>query len=233
MKKHSLLIGFMICMLVAGVSACAKEEAVFRIEDTEISTEQFNYYISKNRSDIISQYQENAELIDEVFWARKADGEVTTADVLKEKAKQECLYDQMLLIIAQKKGIADSHSFEDIRKDMEEENQERKEKIESGRIVYGNKSYSVETYMSYYFSNLIHELMKEMEDQELKFTDEELMQYCLSHNKDLENIEQGQTIRSVYGLEYKRFLLDQFIQQQVKESNLTVNRKVYDSLEIS
>lgn len=233
MKKHSLLIGFMICMLVAGVSACAKEEAVFRIEDTEISTEQFNYYISKNRSDIISQYQENAELIDEAFWARKADGEVTTADVLKEKAKQECLYDQMLLIIAQKKGIADSHSFEDIRKDMEEENQERKEKIESGRIVYGNKSYSVETYMSYYFSNLIHELMKEMEDQELKFTDEELMQYCLSHNKDLENIEQGQTIRSVYGLEYKRFLLDQFIQQQVKESNLTVNRKVYDSLEIS
>lgn len=233
MKKHSLLIGFMICMLVAGVSACAKEEAVFRTEDTEISTEQFNYYISKNRSDIISQYQENAELIDEAFWARKADGEATTADVLKEKAKQECLYDQMLLIIAQKKGIADSHSFEDIRKDMEEENQERKEKIESGRIVYGNKSYSVETYMSYYFSNLIHELMKEMEDQELKFTDEELMQYCLSHNKDLENIEQGQTIRSVYGLEYKRFLLDQFIQQQVKESNLTVNRKVYDSLEIS
>ncbi len=233
MKKHSLLIGFMICMLVAGVSACAKEEAVFRIEDTEISTEQFNYYISKNRSDIISQYQENAELIDEAFWARKADREATTADVLKEKAKQECLYDQMLLIIAQKKGIADSHSFEDIRKDMEEENQERKEKIESGRIVYGNKSYSVETYMSYYFSNLIHELMKEMEDQELKFTDEELMQYCLSHNKDLENIEQGQTIRSVYGLEYKRFLLDQFIQQQVKESNLTVNRKVYDSLEIS
>ena len=233
MKKHSLLIGFMICMLVAGVSACAKEEAVFRIEDTEISTEQFNYYISKNRSDIISQYQENAELIDEAFWARKADGEATTADVLKEKAKQECLYDQMLLIIAQKKGIADSHSFEDIRKDMEEENQERKEKIESGRIVYGNKSYSVETYMSYYFSNLIHERMKEMEDQELKFTDEELMQYCLSHNKDLENIEQGQTIRSVYGLEYKRFLLDQFIQQQVKESNLTVNRKVYDSLEIS
>ena len=233
MKKHSLLIGFMICMLVAGVSACAKEEAVFRIEDTEISTEQFNYYISKNRSDIISQYQENAELIDEAFWARKADGEATTADVLKEKAKQECLYDQMLLIIAQKKGIADSHSFEDIRKDMEEENQERKEKIESGRIVYGNKSYSVETYMSYYFSNLIHELMKEMEDQELKFTDEELMQYCLSYNKDLENIEQGQTIRSVYGLEYKRFLLDQFIQQQVKESNLTVNRKVYDSLEIS
>ena len=233
MKKHSLLIGFMICMLVAGVSACAKEEAVFRIEDTEISTEQFNYYISKNRSDIISQYQENAELIDEAFWARKADGEATTADVLKEKAKQECLYDQMLLIIAQKKGIADSHSFEDIRKDMEEENQERKEKIESGRIIYGNKSYSVETYMSYYFSNLIHELMKEMEDQELKFTDEELMQYCLSHNKDLENIEQGQTIRSVYGLEYKRFLLDQFIQQQVKESNLTVNRKVYDSLEIS
>ena len=233
MKKHSLLIGFMICMLVAGVSACAKEEAVFRIEDTEISTEQFNYYISKNRSDIISQYQENAELIDEAFWARKADGEATTDDVLKEKAKQECLYDQMLLIIAQKKGIADSHSFEDIRKDMEEENQERKEKIESGRIVYGNKSYSVETYMSYYFSNLIHELMKEMEDQELKFTDEELMQYCLSHNKDLENIEQGQTIRSVYGLEYKRFLLDQFIQQQVKESNLTVNRKVYDSLEIS
>ena len=102
MKKHSLLIGFMICMLVAGVSACAKEEAVFRIEDTEISTEQFNYYISKNRSDIISQYQENAELIDEAFWARKADGEATTADVLKEKAKQECLYDQMLLIIAQK-----------------------------------------------------------------------------------------------------------------------------------
>lgn len=233
MKKHSLLIGFMICMLVAGVSACAKEEAVFRIEDTEISTEQFNYYISKNRSDIISQYQENAELIDEAFWARNADGEATTADVLKEKAKQECLYDQMLLIIAQKKGIADSHSFEDIRKDMEEENQERKEKIESGRIVYGNKSYSVETYMSYYFSNLIHELMKEMEDQELKFTDEELMQYCLSHNKDVENIEQGQTIRSVYGLEYKMFLLDQFIQQQVKESNLTVNRKVYDSLEIS
>lgn len=233
MKKHSLLIGFMICMLVAGVSACAKEEAVFRIEDTEISTEQFNYYISKNRSDIISQYQENAELIDEAFWARKADGEATTADVLKEKAKQECLYDQMLLIIAQKKGIADSHSFEDIRKDMEEENQERKRKIENGQIVYGNKSYSVETYMSYYFSNLIHELMKKMEDQELKFTDEELMQYCLSHNKDVENIEQGQTIRSVYGLEYKRFLLDQFIQQQVKESNLTVNRKVYDSLEIS
>lgn len=233
MKKKGLFTGVMICMLFLNIVACSKEESVFKIEDIEISAEQFEYYISKNRSDIISQYQENGEAIDEAFWGRETDDGLTVAGLLKEKAKQQCLYDQMLLITAEKKGVAGSTSFEDIQKEMEKENQDRKKKIDNGQIVYGNKSYSMETYMSYYFSNLIYELMRSMEDQELRFTDEELLQYCVSNNKDIHDIEQGQTIRSVYGVEYRTYLLEEYIERQVEESKLTVDQKVYDSLEVS
>ncbi len=232
MGKKDLITKLMVCILCLNIAACTKEENIFQIEDTDISAEQFGYYISKNRSEVISEYQEDGEAIDEAFWEKETQEGLTVAGQLKEKARQQCLYDQMLLIVAEKKGAADSSSFEDLQEKMENENQERKKKIEGGQVVYGNRSYSMETYMSYYFSNLTAELLKKMENQELKFTDEELREYCASRNRDIYNMEQGQTIRSMYGMEYRTYLLEEYIRQRVEESDVTVNQKAYNSVEI-
>lgn len=223
-KRRNFTVISMICIISIFISAgtiltgCRNgeenktEKVIFKIKDYEVGQEQFEYYLAENRSNIISQFQEEQENIDDAFWKKVTEDGRTVSEKLEEAAKDQCTYEYTLLLLAKEKGLADSASFQDIKKDMEKENQRRSDAVERGEVIYGNKEYSMSTYMSYYLSNLTRELIRVMEENELKYTDEQLEQYCIEQGLAA---QEGKTLGETYGLAYKTYLLEQYIRQKM------------------
>lgn len=223
-KRRNFAVLSIICMISIMISAsmilaaCRNreedktEKVIFKIKDYKVGQQQFEYYMVENRSNIISRFQEGQETIDDAFWEKITEDGMTVSEKLEEAAKDQCIYEYTLLLLAKEKGLADSVSFQDIKRDMEKENQRRSDAVERGEVIYGNKEYSMSTYMSYYLSNLTRELIRAMEEKELKYTDEQLERYCLEQGL---NAQEGKTLRETYGLAYKTYLLEQYIRQKM------------------
>lgn len=229
MKKMGIYAFLIAFSILTGCSLKEKSEYVFKIDGYEIGQKQFDFYIEENRSNIINEYQNEQELINNSFWEKEVSKGCTVLDKLKEAAQKQCVYEHMVLLMAKEKGLIKSISFEEIEESLEVENKRRDTAIQKGEVIYGNKSYNMNTYMNYYLSNLTRELIRIMEERELKYTEEELRQYCIENGKDVDDLEDKRSIEDLYGFEMKNFLFKQYVLKKVRESCIEINEKYINS----
>lgn len=223
-----------VCILILGLAAgifyiCLKDTDTYimKLGTVEITDGQFQYYLDKNRTDIISSYQKSGETVNEEFWNRQVKDGMSAATLLKAQAKQDCLREQMIFILAKEKGLGNTVTFEEIKEEMEKENTDRENSVKSGKIVYGNKNYSMLTYMNYCISNLSRELIKRMEDKELEYTDEQIRSYCEENGKEVSGLDSG-GIRDRYGVVFKNDLLIRYADACIEELGVEINQKEFD-----
>lgn len=184
-------------MIMFGISACQSENKnyVLKINDIEIGQKQIEYYISENRSNVINQFQTEGEKVDTNFWKRKTKQNDTIANELKKIATEQCLTEQMLFMVAEEMDLIENASFENILEQLECENRERKEKLESGQVVYGRKNYELQTYMRYYLNNLSYEMLELCkETEQFGIVDEESLNQYLKKRVEKADIEINQPV---------------------------------------
>lgn len=227
-----------VCILLLGLAAgifyiCLKDTDTYimKLGTIEITDGQFQFYLDKNRTDIISSYQKTGETVDDEFWNRQVKDGMSAATLLKAQAKQDCLREQMIFILAKEKGLRKTVTFEEIKEEMEKENSDRENSVKSGKIVYGNKNYSMLTYMNYCISNLSRELIKLMEDDELKYTDEQIRSYCEENGKDISGLNSNK-IRDKYGVVFKNDLLIRYADAHIEKLGVTVNQEKFDEFAV-
>lgn len=220
--------------LAAGIIYISLKDAdtyIMKLDHVEISNEQFQYYLDKNRTNIISRYQKPGETVDREFWNREAEEGMSAATLLKAEAKQDCLREQMIFILARERGLSKAVQFDEIKEEMEKENADRETSVKSGKIVYGNKNYSMSTYLSYSISNLSRELIKLMEDNELKYTDEQILSFCQENGKDVNGLSSGE-IRSKYGLVYRNELLVRYVDRCIEKRGVVLKQEEFDGVTV-
>lgn len=186
-----------LIMIMFGISACQSENKnyVLKINDIEIGQKQIEYYISENRSNVINQFQTEGEKVDTNFWKRKTKQNDTIANELKKIATEQCLTEQMLFMVAEEMDLIENASFENILEQLECENRERKEKLESGQVVYGRKNYELQTYMRYYLNNLSYEMLELCkETEQFGIVDEESLNQYLKKRVEKADIEINQPV---------------------------------------
>lgn len=186
-----------LIMIMFGMSACQSENKnyVLKINDIEIGQKQIEYYISENRSNVINQFQTEGEKVDTNFWKRKTKQNDTIANELKKIATEQCLTEQMLFMVAEEMDLIENASFENILEQLECENRERKEKLESGQVVYGRKNYELQTYMRYYLNNLSYEMLELCkETEQFGIVDEESLNQYLKKRVEKADIEINQPV---------------------------------------
>lgn len=204
---------------------------IMKLDNIEITNQQFQYYLDKNRTNIISTYQQPDEPIDQEFWNRQVKDDMSVATLLKEEAKKDCLMEQMIFILAKERGLSKAVTFAEITEEMEKENTARNTSIKSGQVVYGNKNYSMSTYMSYCISNLSRELIKLMEDKELKYTDEQIRSYCEENRKEVSGLT-SEEIRGKYGLVYRNELLGKYVESCIEKRGVVMNKEKFESFSV-
>ena len=137
----------------------------------------------------------------------------------------------MIFILARERGLSKAVQFDVIKEEMEKENADRETSVKSGKIVYGNKNYSMSTYLSYSISNLSRELIKLMEDNELKYTDEQILSYCQENGKDVNGLSSGE-IRSKYGLVYRNELLVRYVDRCIEKRGVVLKQEEFDGVTV-
>lgn len=89
-------------------------------------------------------------------------------------------YVNAIFYLANKWGISEPYSFELLELRMQQENQQRKIKIESGEVVYGLQQFTLETYFQYRLSNLETDLCQYLEQN----IDKEILQLAKKYYKE-------------------------------------------------
>lgn len=203
-KKNGILLATAAVLLVVLVTllVCAlfpRQEQIVKIGDNSIGAEEMRIYLNSSRADVIMRYTAKGLANDENFWNTEVDG-VTPMEEWLQISLDDCVYDNMIRIMAKEKELSESVSFDSLLADMKKENKRRAEAVANGEVIYGPQEYSIDTYLQITLANLYAAMQKEF-IASYQPTDAQLQAYY-EENKDVYtifDIREIQQISITYG----------------------------------
>lgn len=171
--------------IVSGLVACEKFSAdtVLKINGTDIGIEEYCLVMGTLRSETVLYYSEKYGETDfgDLFWDKSyAKGEKTPAQHLKMLTNEKLTENHIILDWAVQSGLIKDSTFNYVKSDMERENAERAQKVQSGQAVYGVAQFTTQQYYDYLVSNCSVDLRNLVEK---KLTDNEIEDFY-EKNKD-------------------------------------------------
>lgn len=165
--KRAGIVLLLTAALVLGTGCTSKTggEGISRAETEEKGLlEEIQSY--KGYIRVVSQ--EEYEFY-QYFVERDLSGEAAD-ETLDEMVKAYINEANAVFYLGNKLGLYEPYSFDLLKLRMEQENRDRKEKLEAGETVYGLESFTLQTYYQYERSNLETDLVEYIEthmDQEI------------------------------------------------------------------
>lgn len=147
---------------------------VMRVNKQPVTREEFMFFMDKERSGVSSYfYQKYGVSAGKEFWTNTYGGE-RPLDVLKEKAKEACIYDKTLQTLALQHGITKDISFSGFLRQLKKVNRTREESAKRGEILYGVVQFTQVQYYMNFMSGLKSQLQDKLENVEIKVEDSEV-----------------------------------------------------------
>ena len=175
--KKSIVILTLLCVCLM-LCACTKTEAEKEITDAvatvngeSIAPEELEYFKGKLKAQILNDYMEkySIEYVPD-FWNRDFDGR-TPQQALDEQALEKCVMAKLQFVLMRDKGIYTDISYQGLYNKAIAFNEEN-----SGKEgVVGLKSIKMEQFYSYYLDNGIMELRNVLAKDEIKPTEQEII----------------------------------------------------------
>jgi len=141
------------------------QEILFAIDGEPVIEEEFVFFMKQNRALTYSYFYTNYKADQgPEFWSKSYSGE-NPLIYIRDKTITRLIEVKMHLMLARDMGLMDDISFIAFLTSLEKENISRKEKSESGEVIYGPEQYTGETFFSYWYSNLVISLMKKWREE--------------------------------------------------------------------
>ena len=152
MKKTFIVI-LIICItaLVVIFGVLTADPVVAEINGKTISRSLFVEIMASMKSDVINEY---AKLDGTSTDPPKRVETTNLSDYWKERALYECIKTQVLLDYGYESDLTCIESLFELREQMDEENELRRNTVKQGGIVYGVTKFSFPMYKEYVISNL-------------------------------------------------------------------------------
>ena len=159
---------------------------------------------------------------------------------MKKKALDECIRIKIQQILASENGIIQDISYEIFLKNLQLENKRRKNASESKQVIYGPKEMTELTYFNYVFSNMIIRLKNQLADKQFKVNEDRISAYYQTNKtnflKNSENESEGYMPFESVKENIKFICIDEdytsYIDSLIKISNVELNNKIYNSIQI-
>jgi len=147
---------------------------VMRINGIPVTRDEFLFYMKKERTAVTNYfYQTYGVKANEQVWTKKY-GTERPIDVLKEKAKQACIYDKVIQGLAAEHGIIKDISYRGFLSRLKMLNKEREEKASKGETLYGIVKFTQLQYYLQEMSTLKAELQEKLENKHIFVSEEEI-----------------------------------------------------------
>lgn len=180
MKKKAALLFFIWFLILECLAGCARQgySCFMEVGDYEISKEEYALLAYDNIARTAREYgaKEGIDVNAPGFWEKKADG-VSPMDRVRELTDGEAVHQKGIQILAKENGIIDEIGYEAFLKQYQEENKQRKQMKEEGKVLYGPLELTVSQYYSYRQSQLEQALEEFAEQKIVTIGEEELKEY--------------------------------------------------------
>ena len=211
MKKSSVILTLLcVCLMLC---ACTKTEAEKEITDAvatvngeSIAPEELEYFKGKLKAQILNDYMEkySIEYVPD-FWNRDFDGK-TPQQALDEQALEKCVMAKLQFVLMRDKGIYTDISYQGLYNKAIAFNEEN-----SGKEgVVGLKSIKMEQFYSYYLDNGIMELRNVLTKDEIKPTEQEIIDRIAQLKASGEKLDEN-ALRSIAASKLIREKYEAFI----------------------
>ena len=180
MKKKTALLFFIWFLILECLAGCARQgySRFMEVGDHEISKEEYALLAYDNIARTAREYgaKEGIDVNAPGFWEQKRDG-VSPMDRVRELTDGEAVHQKGIQILAKENGMIDEIGYEAFLKQYQEENKQRKQMKEEGKVLYGHLELSVSQYYSYRQSQLEQALEEFAEQKIVTIREEELKAY--------------------------------------------------------
>lgn len=150
-----------------------RKPAFLSIDDLEIPEEVFALLLREQKSFAVNRFLKEDQQMTEEFWNTPVDG-TTPLDWCRQRAEEEATSLVELVLMARENSILEEADLAGLMDSRETENETRQKKQEQGEPVYGNSSFTPQTWIEYIQRALKQELQRVYEAR--TYSDAELQE---------------------------------------------------------
>ncbi len=192
LNQKKKLYGILICgflLLVICCTAYSKRTAVvtYEFDGYKITKNELAFHMDRMRGEVRNYFKNTCGVsLSADDWQKSYGGEIPE-EKLKDLALNTCKKDKLLFILGKEYGLTDYVDFDDFLSSMEKENEQRKETVAEGGIVYGLVEYGREEYYTHVISNLkirLRDILSKKQEEPLYTTEEEVYTYFINHKEE-------------------------------------------------
>lgn len=227
-QKLSILVALVIVLLLALVvgviwSITAKSATAVKLEisDYEVSEDEFSYALDHVRNEVIQETAEQGSSIGDSYWKSDQPDAPTARAVDKAIALIQQRY--AVYQLASECKIVDSPAWESLVQRMGEENAARENNIESGQVIYGNQSFSLETFVDTEIRSIKDAYIANKCDPGVTPNETEIQDYFAAHDWTISDDGTPATldqVRATVIQEYQFTYFDQLVNQKIKAQKI-------------
>lgn len=216
-RTNIFIIAVLLLLLLSGCNSdSASSEAVASVNNQIITQDEFDYFKSKNRASVISDYLNDYSIeYSENFWETEFDGK-TPQQELNEITIKECALAKIQLVLMEENGIYTDITYQGLYEKAIAYNNENSGK----QSVVGVKSINMDSFYEYYIDNGVMELKNILAESVLKPTQDELAQKTEELQGILTDADENEisnsAISAVVDEKYDKYISDIYENADIK-----------------
>lgn len=176
---------FMILAAILVLSGCGKgnkKDVVFYFNEDPVIKDEYELLAKEYSNQIYRKYS-TEQVNQEDFWTKEIDGQ-KPYELLDEIVTEKLLENYNLKTIAIEEKIVKDYNYQELMEQRDKENQEKKEGVQEGEVIYGLTSFEDSAYYEYWYSNLETQIKNQWIKEYSKVTKEECQEYYTTHQRD-------------------------------------------------
>lgn len=222
-----IIFGLVLASSVLVILYSRDSDIQLKINGESVSKEEFVQTMKEKQYDVTVYFKQNYDAqVDKKFWETSFEGEVPYKK-LADETLEELKYRHAIFDIAEEKGYIDDADYVSLKRQMEEENQEREEKKERGEAVYGLSEYTMDLYLEYEISSIKEQYCNDEGNEDMEISTEELQDYYNSREwlvgEDGKKAE-FEEIRSVLEKDIREKRYEEMVEKAAGDSSVDVKK---------
>lgn len=178
-KRYGLWIAGLLILAVLIVLVLPKSsgQSLGSVNGKKIHPEELRMYAESERALVAAEYSQQYQLpgLGKSFWSTDFEGH-TPSETLLDRTMEKLVYYKVLAQQCAAEKIPVPEDYEQLVKEMEKENDRRKQAASRGEVVYGIPEYTVSQYHEYIMTTARTKLMEKLLQNQLAPTEEQLRQ---------------------------------------------------------
>lgn len=174
----TVVLLFLVVKVFLRVGVIDENTTVAKVNNEQISFREFNKFMAENRAETMNYFRKTygSDVNDKEFWEKRF-GEEIPIEVLKQRTLDQLTRIKVQQVLAREKGLVEDISYTGFLKLLKDENKKRREALARNEVIYGPQQYGEKEFFHYRFSNMVTDLKKVLEKDELSIDNEKLKIY--------------------------------------------------------